>query len=132
MHSSEDQVRQFNPVKDDAWDKCVALHPNASFFHGASWARVLHATYGHVAHHLGILEADRPQALLPLMEVNSPLTGRRGVSLPFADECRLLCRDRASGERIFREALELGRRRCWKLEVRGVDVEGWPASPSGS
>jgi hypothetical protein len=59
-------------------------------------------------------------ALLPVMEVNSWLTGRRGVSLPFTDECAPLCADADSFRRLFREALEYARIRAWNyLECRG-------------
>ena len=66
------------------------------------------------------MEGQRARALLPILEVNSALTGRRGVALPFSDECDLLCHDDPGGEEIFQSALELGRERRWKyLEVRG-------------
>jgi hypothetical protein len=63
--------------------------------------------------------SDLP-ALLPVMEVNSWLTGRRGVSLPFTDECAPLCADADSFRRLFREALEYAKVRAWNyLECRG-------------
>jgi hypothetical protein len=54
------------------------------------------------------------------MEVDSWLTGRRGVSLPFTDECEPLCKDADSFRRLFEGALEYAKTRSWKyLESRG-------------
>lgn len=127
------RIQQLDPIHGDFWDEQASSTAGVSCFHGTGWARVLHHTYGHIPTYLGILEGERPRALLPLMEVNSPLTGRRGVSLPFADECNLLVSDGVSGEAIFHEALEVGRRRRWKyLEIRGVHLEGWTDVSSAS
>ena len=127
------RIQQLDPINGDLWDEQVSSSPGVSCFHGTGWARVLHHTYGHIPTYLGVLDGKLPRALLPLMEVDSPLTGRRGVSLPFADECNLLVSDGVSGDAIFQEALELGRRRRWKyLEIRGVNLEGWTDAPSVS
>jgi len=118
--SHKSHLRIFDPIHEDDWDVQTASHPRASFFHSSKWARVLNATYGHVPHYLGVMQEDQAQALLPVLEVNSFLTGRRGVSLPFSDECGLLAHDEAGGDQLMQSALELGRARQWKfLEVRG-------------
>lgn len=66
------------------------------------------------------MQEDRARALLPILEVNSFLTGRRGVSLPFSDECKLLALDGPDGDLLIQSALELGRARQWKyVELRG-------------
>lgn len=118
--SYESNLRIFNPLREDGWDAQAAFHPRASFFHSSKWARVLNATYGHVPHYLGVMREDRARALLPILEVNSLLTGRRGVSVPFSDECGLLALDEPGGDQLIQGALELGRARQWKyLELRG-------------
>jgi hypothetical protein len=63
------------------------------------------------------------------MEVFSPLTGRRGVSLPFTDLCFSL--GSAEAGALHKAALTEGQRRGWRyLECRSSD-DGWPgASPS--
>jgi len=70
-------------------------------------------------------------ALLPLMEVDSWLTGRRGVGLPFTDNCAPLGDAGTDFQRLFEGAVELGRKRGWKaVEVRGGRkfLAGAPAS----
>src|SRR2546428_36779 len=118
--TDENEIRIFDPMGEDSWDAQIASHPHASIFHSAKWARVLGATYGHVPHYLGVMKGNQPRALLPIMEVNSPLTGRRGVSLPFSDECGLLCFGESRGDAIIQNALELGRT---SLETSGTARE---------
>jgi lipid II:glycine glycyltransferase (peptidoglycan interpeptide bridge formation enzyme) len=57
---------------------------------------------------------------LPLMEVDSWLTGRRGIALPFTDDCEPLCPDGEEFQKLFAGAVEFGKSRNWKyLELRG-------------
>ncbi len=54
------------------------------------------------------------------MEVDSWLTGRRGIALPFTDECPPLCESGKEFQPLFKRAVELGRARGWKsIEWRG-------------
>ena len=54
------------------------------------------------------------------MEVDSWLTGRRGVALPFTDECPPLCESPREFRPLFQQASELGQARGWKsIELRG-------------
>jgi hypothetical protein len=115
-----DACQRLDPLEFPGWDKLIRSRPDASFFHGASWARVLHDTYGHVPHYFCARQGDRLCAALPVLEVNSPVTGKRGVSLPFTDECGCLSEDANSAREVFREAIDFGRRRGWRyLECRG-------------
>jgi hypothetical protein len=113
-------IRTFDPGVEQGWDAFSSEHPDGSIFHSAGWARVLCASYGHKPHFLAAMNGDRPGALLPILEVNTLLKGRRGIALPFSDEGGLLCFDGNDGSGVFERALELGRQRRWKyLEVRG-------------
>jgi len=59
-------------------------------------------------------------ALIPLMEVQSLFTGRRGVCLPFSDACEPLIFDPESIGIITDQLVRFARERHWKyLEVRG-------------
>jgi hypothetical protein len=54
------------------------------------------------------------------MEIDSWLTGRRGIALPFTDECGPLSCDAEQGRSLLRKTLELGRARRWRwFEARG-------------
>lgn len=117
---------------DEHWDTRVAANPDSTFFHGASWPRVLRDTYGFSLNFFVRRDGAAVRAVLPLMEVDSWLTGRRGISLPFADECPPLdCGGESSGA-LFDAACVYGKTRGWKyLELRGGErTKG--ASPSTS
>ena len=54
------------------------------------------------------------------MAIKSFLTGKRGVSLPFTDECPLIARDPDQFREIFNKAIQHGEKEGWKsLELRG-------------
>jgi hypothetical protein len=54
------------------------------------------------------------------MEVDSWLTGRRAVSLPFTDECSPLCSELDSFNLLLQATLEYGKSRQWRyVEIRG-------------
>ena len=109
-----------NPSDDPDWDARVQSHPHYSFFHGAAWARVLQATYGFTPLYLTHRASGGILSLLPLMEVRSWLTGRRGVGLPFTDDSEPLCSDGNSLKELFLRAVEQGKKRGWKsVECRG-------------
>lgn len=113
------------------WDRMVAKHPDAQFFHGAAWARVLAQAYGHKPYYLVATKEDTIRALLPLMEVRSRLNGVRGVSLPFSDFCAPLFFGDEGYQTTMAAAVELGRARGWKhLELR--DSSGSPLPASGA
>ena len=121
-------MRQINPLERPDWDAKLTARPDFSFFHGAAWSKVLVATYGFTP-----LFLETENAVWPVMEVNSWLTGRRGVSLPFTDNCAPLGADKKSFGEIFSAAVELGKARGWKsIEGRGGKnlLDAAPASVS--
>lgn len=77
---------------DERWVAFVDSSPDANIFHHPAWINLLAESYGYrpfvvvVGDQKGEIKAG-----LPLMEVKSPLTGRRWVSLPFTDHCIPLC-----------------------------------------
>ncbi len=57
---------------------------------------------------------------IPVMEVKSFLTGRRGVSLPFTDYCEPIIEKTISIQDIFSYLTEYGKQVGWKyIEIRG-------------
>jgi hypothetical protein len=118
--ASSEAARMLNPLEISDWDRRVGALPGATFFHSQAWARVLNRTYGYEPLYLVEADGDAYRALLPLMEVRSWLTGRRGVSLPFTDAVEPLGSDPESVRRLLSRAREIGRQRDWRyLEIRG-------------
>jgi hypothetical protein len=108
-----------DPLAVANWDALVMALPGHTFFHSAAWARVLEESYGYKPVYFAIVENGTLRALLPVMEVDSWLTGKRGVALPFSDACEPLG-DEAAVRELHEAAVEHGRTNAWKyLEVRG-------------
>ena len=113
-------MRLIDPLSDPHWDTRLASLPGASFFHTAAWARVLHGTYGFKPAYLEGTNENGVWSLLPLMEADSWIKGRRGIGLPFTDECSPLSPDPVSFRPLFTDALAYADKRGWKyLECRG-------------
>lgn len=108
-------LQRVNPLEYPDWDATLTRRPGFSFFHGSAWSRVLADTYGFKPVWLA-----NEGSLLPLMEADSRLTGRRGIGLPFTDDCAPLCVSEEQFRPLFRQALEWGRTHNWKtIELRG-------------
>lgn len=60
---------------------------SATIYHTPEWRDALVATYGYQPLYLGYLDGAGLAGLMPMMYVKSWLTGRRLVSLPFANTC---------------------------------------------
>jgi hypothetical protein len=114
------QVRIIDPTQEPGWDHVVALHRDACCFHTSAWAKVLQQTYGHRPFYLQFSCRRRLEALIPLMEVCSPFTGRRGVCLPFSDICEPLVFDPEAIGFVRDRLISFAHERRWKhVEIRG-------------
>lgn len=103
-----------NPLEDPDWDRKVAAFADATIFHSATWARVLHESYGYTPCFLATRAAEGFGSLLPLMEVSSRLTGQRGVSVPFSDFCDPLCRPGHEAAPLVEAAIRHAREKLWR------------------
>lgn len=113
------EMRVLDPMVDAEWDQLVLSHREATFFHSSAWARTLMRTYGHKPFYLSFSRAFAPVALVPMMEVDSAFTGRRGVSLPFSDFCCPLLFQKDDHGFILSELSALTSERAWKhFELR--------------
>lgn len=83
-------VYGFDPLSDARWPEFVSAHPDSSVFHTAGWLRALHDTYGYRPIAFTTTEAGPLSNAVVFCEVQSWLTGRRLVSLPFSDHCQPL------------------------------------------
>lgn len=113
------RFRILNPLDDADWNTRWPALSGETFFNISEWARVLHDTYGYTPCYLTSAEGEGHAFLLPLMEVDSWLTGRRGVALPFSDFCEPVGMDWAGPERVIQDLIEVGTRRRWRyVEIR--------------
>jgi len=124
-------IKFVNPFLDPDWDRLVLSHPDFSFFHSAAWARVLSKTYGHEPIYLRCSQRRELVALVPMMEVRSIVTGRRGVCLPFTDFCGPLMFGEGGSAAAIDKLSEVARERKWKyFEVRGGKSFAGSAAPA--
>ncbi len=80
-----------DPLTDPRWATLVERHSAACAFHTQGWLRALWLTYGYTP--LAVTSSAPAAALsdaLPICRVESWVTGRRLVSLPFTDHCQPL------------------------------------------
>ena len=109
-----------DPTTYPGWDDLVCSSPNYSFFHTSSWAKTLCDSFGYSPIYFTVIENNKLRALVPLMEVNSILTCKRGVSLPFTDYCEPIIEKDNDFVHIFNNMIEYGKKRGWKyIELRG-------------
>jgi hypothetical protein len=122
-------VYQVDPLRDPRWDELVAAHACASIFHTRGWLDALRRTYGYEP---VVFTTSAPgQALadgVVFSRIQSWLTGRRMVSLPFADHCEPLAGRDAGLERVLPEwSSEPGQWRYWEMRPRRLELSlpGW-------
>lgn len=122
---------EVDPLLDYRWDSLVSVLDSSSLFQTSHWARVLHDTYGHRPFYFCRISDGRPEVLLPLMEVSSRWTGRRGVSLPFTDFCPLLSTNSEARQSLHQALVRRGRERGWRyFECRSNEFQSLSDKPS--
>lgn len=122
LHGNPD-TQEIDPLVDPRWDRFLARNPHASLFHSTPWLEALRRTYGYrpVAFTTSDPQAELRNALL-FCRVESWLTGRRLVSLPFSDYCDLLVGDLSELEVLLAHLENRARREKWRyLEIRPLD-----------
>src|ERR1700722_1610771 len=79
------------PLADARWERFLSKHPRASLFHSTPWLQALSRTYGYepIVYTTSPAGQDLENGIV-VCRVESWLTGRRLVSLPFSDHCEPL------------------------------------------
>ena len=113
-------IKIIDPTAYPHWDSLLETSDQTTFFHTTAWAKVLNESYGYKPLYFTIIENGQLAGLIPVMEIDSILTGRRGVSLPFTDICDPVTRDPHVFARLLAAVIAHGRKARWKsLEIRG-------------
>ena len=77
--------------QDNRWMTFVRQSSSANIFHHPAWSQLLVDCYNYYPFVIAIFNGDGElHAGLPIMHINSRITGQRWVSLPFSDYCRPL------------------------------------------
>lgn len=109
-----------DPIRDPRWPEFLERHPKASMFHTPGWLNTLRLSYGYEP---VVLTTSPPRSELnngvALCYVNSWLTGRRLVSLPFSDHCDPLIDTGADAECLADDLrYRLHKEHCDYIELR--------------
>jgi hypothetical protein len=114
----DNAIQMLSPIEDSRWNERVLASKNSSIFHSSNWAHVLSEAYHYTPLCFSIIRDDTLTALVPVMEINSIITGKRGVSLPFTIIVIRLS-DASVFEGLLGHIIEHGRSAGWKsIELR--------------
>jgi Acetyltransferase (GNAT) domain len=109
-----------SPLEYPGWDDLVISTKNYSFFHSSAWARTIHHSYGYRPFYFTAFYLGKISILIPIFGINSILTGRRGVSLPFSDHCQILFAKDTNYEDVLNYISIIAKKHGWKyIEFRG-------------
>ena len=111
-----------NPLDLPGWDDILATYPFFSFFLTTSWARVLSEAYRYRPQYF-VPANGKFEAIIPMMEIRSLLTGKRGVSLPFTDYFAPMCATDPVEDDGIISVIRHGKASGWKyIEIRNSVV----------
>ena len=115
------EIRIVNPLTDHIWeDLFYQTHKAMPIFYSAIWAKVLSKSYGYRPLYFTLFQKNSIEAAIPVMEVNSALTGKRGVALPFTDFCEPQVKSKEDCQILLDHILSYGKLNNWKyFELRG-------------
>lgn len=113
------KLKVVNPINYPGWDYSLISSKHCSFFHSSFWAKVLVESYRYKPVYFRLFN-KKLSILIPIMEINSFLTGKRGVSLPFSDYCEPIISKKNHFQTILNHIIQYGNQAGWEsLELRG-------------
>lgn len=113
-------------VSDSHLTSFVEQLAKETFYYNPTWLNLISSIYGYELIPLSTTNsAGQITGFLPLCSMQSPVTGRRLVALPFSDFCPLLAVDDASANDLIAKAIDLAKlQKVRYLELRaGVNTE---------
>jgi len=112
------RVYSLDPLSDPRWERFYQVHPRANVFHTRGWLNALKRLYGYlpVAFTTSAPHQELRNAVV-FCEVQTWLTRRRLVSLPFSDHCEPLVDETGDAQAILSHLKHDSRR--WRyIEMR--------------
>src|SRR5262245_15063090 len=93
-------VSKIDPILDSRWDAFVQSHPDACSFHTPGWLQALHRTYGFQPVAYTTRFGQELEGGIVVCDVDSWLTGKRSICLPFSDHCSPLVNSASAFEEL--------------------------------
>jgi hypothetical protein len=110
-------VYKFDPIVDSRWPNFLEQHLDASVFHTKEWLRALQQTYEYKPVAYSTSNGSELTNAVVFCQIESRLTGKRLVSLPFSDHCQPL----AAGKDL-REILDYLQDNCNTERLEYVEL----------
>lgn len=115
-------IYEVDPLTDTRWEPLLSQSANASVFHSRPWLEALYKTYRYTP--IAYTNCSPTEALknaLVFCRIESWLTGRRLVSLPFSDHCEPLGANHAYWSNFYGELIQRAKRNhCRYIEIRSA------------
>lgn len=133
------EIYRIDPLQDRRWEQLLEMHPGASVFQTPAWLKTLRRTYDYEPVLFSTSAPSEPiKNGIVFCRVQSWLTGRRLVSVPFADHCNPLFHvddnhlhaDEDARLMAFLETLA-AQERCEYIELRLLGTDGPLCGASG-
>jgi len=121
-------VYEIDPCTDGRWLDFVQQHRDATAFHHPGWLRALQDTYRYTPVALTTTSPGKSlQNGWVFCRVNSLVTGKRMVSLPFSDHAAPLVSGDREAVELAQAAVERWSGRGLKyIEMRPIAADDWP------
>jgi FemAB-related protein (PEP-CTERM system-associated) len=122
------RLRPLDDRSAPAWDAFLTAMPAGSFFHRATWSRVIERAFGHRCHYTLAEQDGAIAGVLPLVHVRTALFGNTLISTPFCVYGGPLAADRATAAALEAHAdalrAKLGASALELRERQPVDGDG--------
>src|SRR5262249_17174853 len=107
-------------VIEPAWESFVLQHSESTLFHHPVWNQLISECYGYRP--FAAVYTDKSGEILaglPIMAINSWISGKRWVSMPFSDHCAPLAQDEANLATLLNDlVLHSGSLKVPSVEIR--------------
>jgi Acetyltransferase (GNAT) domain len=113
---------ELDPTLDPRWERFINSRLEASIFHTRGWLTALQKTYGYqpIGYTTSPPHLELKGALV-LCKIESWLTGKRLVALPFSDHCELLCETQREADLLIGHLRSKLEDHNWRyLELRPI------------
>ncbi len=118
------RVENINATQDSRWGEFSRAHPFGLICHSPNWQNFLEGCFRHIRGYCLVRTAKNSgeiQAGFPVYLVDSPVIGRRLVSVPFASLCDPLVSSTGDFNALVGAALDVLRKRGAQfLEIRAL------------
>ena len=107
-------IKIINPIQRPDWDELLLTSQKTTFFHTSTRAKVLSESYNYTPIYFTEIENKKLLILIPVMEIRSVITGKRGVSLPFNDLCEPIALNGDRFKQVVEKIINYGKVAKWK------------------